>query len=95
MLHQDSERCHRRRQVLRRGPACSHAPAAVSLYRTNDRTFTNKGSIAQLLDMTANKFSQKLMVLLELGYAKREGRNIILDLAEAEPEIVETEYCLE
>ena len=66
----------------------------LRLYRTNERSFASKGNIASLLGMTPNRFYQRLKTLVELGYAKKEGKDIVLDLV-GEPDIVETEYDIE
>ena len=73
-------------------PAAMHM--LLRLYRTNERSFTSKGNIASLLGMTPNRFYQRLKTLVELGYAKKEGKDIVLDLV-GEPDIVETEYDIE
>ena len=73
-------------------PAAMHM--LLRLYRTNERSFASKGNIANLLGMTPNRFYQRLKTLVELGYAKKEGKDIVLDLV-GEPDIVETEYDIE
>ena len=73
-------------------PAAMHM--LLRLYRTNERSFGSKGNIANLLGMTPNRFYQRLKTLVELGYAKKEGKDIVLDLV-GEPDIVETEYDIE
>lgn len=100
IIRADRSRCFTRvpNAILDDVKSFEAQPAAMllllRLYRTNDRDFNSKGSIAKLLGMTANKFYQKLKILVELGYAEKEGRNIVLDLV-GEPDIVETEYDID